>query len=173
MGSALMPHMNLRELAFQLSAITLIVDAAKEAKERLRREFASALDEVGADAAKAMLAGEEIAKVSLINPKTSAQVLNESSFISWVKTNWEYEIVESVRDSFRKHILESVENVDGKAIYPRTGEVLDFIHFNSREPYIATRFKDGGREALIEAFRAGVLSPNEVISEELLMAVGQ
>ena len=42
--------MNLRELAFQLSAITLISDAAKEAKDRLRREFAAALEEVGADA---------------------------------------------------------------------------------------------------------------------------
>jgi len=165
--------MNLRELAFQLSAITLIVDAAKVAKERLRREFASALEEVGADAAKAMLEGEEIAKVSLIHPKTSAQVLNESAFISWVKENWEYEIVESVRDSFRKHILDSVENVDGKAIYPGTGEVLDFINFNSRDAYIATRCKDGGREALIEAFRAGSVTPNEVMAEELLMAVGQ
>ena len=76
--------MNLRELAFQLSAITLIADAAKEAKERLRREFATALEEVGADAAKAMLAGEEIAKVSLVHPKTSAQVISESAFISWV-----------------------------------------------------------------------------------------
>ena len=50
--------MNLRELAFQLSAITLIADAAKEAKDRLRREFAQALEEVGADAAKAVLEGE-------------------------------------------------------------------------------------------------------------------
>ncbi|MEY3346650.1 MAG: hypothetical protein ACKN8W_02165 [Actinomycetales bacterium] len=165
--------MNLRELAFQLSAITLISDAAKEAKDRLRREFAAALDEVGADAAKAMLAGEEIAKVSLIQPKTSAEVLSEKALVEWVRANWDYEIVETVRDSFRKHILESVENVDGHAIYPRTGEVLDFISFNSRDPYIATRFKDGGREALIEAFRVGALSPSEVMAEELLMAVGQ
>jgi hypothetical protein len=148
--------MNLRELAFQLSAITLIADAAKEAKDRLRREFAAALDEVGADAAKAMLAGEEIAKVSLIQPKTSAEVLSEKALVEWVRANWDYEIVETVRDSFRKHILESVENVDGRAIYPRTGEV-----------------KDGGREALIEAFRVGALSPSEVMAEELLMAVGQ
>ena len=79
--------MNLRELAFQLSAITLIADAAKEAKDRLRREFAAALDEVGADAAKAVLEGEEIAKVSLIHPKTSAEVLNEKAFVDWVKSN--------------------------------------------------------------------------------------
>ncbi len=165
--------MNLRELAFQLSAITLIADAAKEAKDRLRREFAAALDEVGADAAKAVLEGEEIAKVSLIHPKTSAEVLNDKAFVDWVRSNWEYEIIETVRDSFKKHILESVANVDGKAIYPRTGEVLEFISFNSRDPYISTRFKDGGRAALLEAFRAGALNPSEVMADELMMAVGQ
>lgn len=165
--------MNLRELAFQLSAITLIADAAKEAKDRLRREFAEALEAVGADAAKAVLEGEEIAKVSLIQPKTSAEVLSEKAFVEWVRANWDYEIVETVRESFRKHILDAVENVNGKAIYPRTGEVLDFISFNSRDPYISTRFKDGGREALLGAFRTGSLTPSEVMAEELLMAVGQ
>ena len=76
--------MNLRELAFQLSAITLIADAAKVAKDRLRREFAQALEEVGADSAKAALEGEEIAKVSLIQPRTSPEVLNEKAFVEWV-----------------------------------------------------------------------------------------
>jgi len=73
--------MNLRELAFQLSAITLIADAAKEAKDRLRRQFAQALEEVGADSAKAALEGEEIAKVSLIRPKNTPQVLNEKPLL--------------------------------------------------------------------------------------------
>jgi hypothetical protein len=164
--------MNLRELAFQLSAMTLIADAAKEAKERLRREFATALDEVGADAAKAVLAGEEIAKVSRIQPRLTADIVNERDFVEWVKSNWEFEIVESVRDSFRKHILDAVEHVEGKAIYPRTGEVLDFITFTARDPYIATRFAEGGREVLVEAFRSGTLTPN-VIAEELKLAVGQ
>jgi hypothetical protein len=165
--------MNLRELAFQLSAITLIADAAKEAKDRLRREFAQALDEVGADSAKAALEGEEIAKISLIQPRTSPEVLNEKAFVDWVKSHYEFEIVESVRESFRKHVMDSVENVDGKAIYKRTGEVLDFITFNSRDAYIATRFLDGGREILTEAFRQGTLTPTSVMAEELQMAVGQ
>ncbi len=165
--------MNLRELAFQLSAITLIADAAKEAKDRLRREFAQALEEVGADSAKAALEGEEIAKVSLIQPRTSPEVIHEKAFVDWVKSHYEFEIVESVRESFRKHVMDSVENVDGKAIYKRTGEVLDFITFNSRDAYIATRFLDGGREVLTEAFRPGTLSPTSVMAEELRMAVGQ
>ena len=68
--------------------------------------------------------------------------------------------------------MDSVENVDGKAIYKRTGEVLDFIHFNSRDAYIATRFLNGGREVLTEALRSGTLTPTSVMAEELQMAVG-
>ena len=114
--------MNLRELAFQLSAITLIADTAKEAKERLRREFAAALEEVGADSAKAAFDGEEIAKVSLVQPKTSPEILQESAFTEWVKANWSSEIVETVRESFKKHLLEEIVNVNGNEVYPKTGK---------------------------------------------------
>ena len=38
-------------------------------------------------------------------------------------------------------------------------------------PYIATRFLNGGREVLTEAFRAGTLTPTSVMAEELQMAV--
>ena len=81
--------------------------------------------------------------------------------------------MESVRESFRKHVMESIQNVDGKAIYKRTGEVLDFITFNSRDSYIATRFLNGGREVLTEALRARTLTPTAVMAEELKMVAGQ
>jgi hypothetical protein len=165
--------MNLRELAFQLSTVTLIADVAKEAKDRLRHEFALALDEVGADAAKAILEGEEIAKVSLIQPRSQAEIISEGAFLRWVKENYAFEIVESVRESFRKHLLESLENVDGRAIYPRTGEVLDFIEFQSRDPYIKTRFTGRGRETLTDALRSGSLGSASIIGDEFLMAVGE
>ncbi len=83
------------------------------------------------------------------------------------------EIIESIRESFRKHVMDSVENVDGKAIYKRSGEILDFITFNSRDSYISTRFLSGGREVLSQAFRSGSLTPSSVMAEELEMAVGQ
>ena len=160
--------MNLRELALRLSAITVIADAAKEAKDRLRDEFAQALNAVGADAAKAALNGTEVAKVSLVSPKPSASVLNEQALTSWVKANWETEIVESVRDSFRKVILDKIENNNGVAVYPETGEVLDFISFKQRESYVSTRFATGGREVILEAFANGELSPSVMLSEEPL-----
>jgi hypothetical protein len=159
---------NLRELALRLSAITVIADAAKEAKDRLRDEFAQALNAVGADAAKAALNGTEVAKVSLVSPKPSASVLNEQALTNWVKANWETEIVESVRDSFRKVILDKIENNNGVAVYPETGEVLDFISFKQRESYVSTRFATGGREVILEAFANGELSPSVMLSEEPL-----
>lgn len=160
--------MNLRELALRLSAITVIADAAKEAKDRLRDEFAQALNAVGADAAKAVLDGTEVAKVSLVSPKPSASVLHEQALTNWVKANWEHEIVETVRESFRKVILERIENNNGVAVYPETGEVLDFISFKQRESYVSTRFASGGRDVITDAFANGELSPSALLSDEPL-----
>lgn len=160
--------MNLRELALRLSAITVIADAAKEAKDRLRDEFAQALNAVGADAAKAALNGTEVAKVSLVSPKPSPSVLHEPAFVNWVEANWKHEIVQTVRESFRKAILEKVENNNGVAVYPETGEVLDFISFKQRESYVSTRFAAGGREVITDAFANGELSPAQMLSDEPL-----
>ena len=51
-----------------------------------------------------------------------------------------------------------------------SGEVLDFITFNSRDSYISTRFTETGRELIADAFRAGTLSPSDVIANELIAA---
>lgn len=160
--------MNLRELALRLSAITVIADAAKDAKDRLRDEFAQALNAVGADAAKAALNGTEVAKVSLVSPKPSPTVLDETAFTNWVKANREDEIVESVRESYRKHVMENIVLVDGEAIYTGTGEVLKFVSFKQRESYVSTRFATGGREVITDAFASGELSPAVVLGSEQL-----
>jgi hypothetical protein len=87
-----------------------------------------------------------------------------------VRANYDPEIVQSVRDSFRKKILEDLKNENGDAIHLETGEVLDFIAFNSRDSYISTRFTETGRELITDAFRAGKLNPGEVIAHELIVA---
>ena len=158
---------SLKELALQLSAVTVIADAAKETKDRLRSEFMARLEEVGADSAKAVFAGEDISKVSLVQPKASAVVLNEKAFTDWVSANWSNEIIAVVRESFRKLILGQVELIDGKAIYTKTGEVLDFITFEQRDPYVSTKFASAGREAIVNAFKSGELTPTNVLAKEL------
>jgi hypothetical protein len=156
-------QMNLRETALRLAAITVVADAAKDAKDRLRDQFAEQLNAVGADAAKASLDDTDIAKVSLVSPKASAMVMHETAFIEFVENIMPTEIVKSVRDSYKKHFLENCVNVDGQTIYTPTGEVLNFIAFKSRESYVSTRFATGGREAIAEAFRTGKINPAELI----------
>jgi hypothetical protein len=160
--------MNLRELALRLAAITVVADAAKEAKDRLRDEFATQLNAVGADAAKAALEGTEVAKVSLVSPKSSPVVLHESAFVAYVENSNPAEIVRSVRDSYKKAFLENVVEVNGEAIYTPTGEVLPFISFKSRESYVSTRFSKDGRDVIASAFRSGAINPAELLIDEPL-----
>jgi hypothetical protein len=142
---------SLRDLALELAAITVIADSAKEAKEKLRAEFADALEAVGADAAKANLDGDDIAKVSLIKPKKSAVINDDQKFLKWVKDNAPTEVVESVRDSYRKVLLEAIEISNDEAFHPQTGEVLEFITIVEKSPYISTRFQPEGRAKVIDA----------------------
>jgi hypothetical protein len=160
--------MNLRELALRLAAITVVADAAKEAKDRLRDEFATQLNAVGADAAKAALEGTEVAKVSLVSPKASANIMNENAFVKFVEAERPDEIVKTVRDSYKKAFLENVVNNNGEAIYTPTGEVLSFITFKPRESYVSTRFSTGGREVIASAFRSGAINPAELLIDEPL-----
>lgn len=155
--------MNLRELALRLAAITVIADAAKEEKDRLRDQFAARLNEVGADAAKAALEGTEVAKVSLVSPKASATINNDSAFVAFVEKDRPDEIVKTVRESYRKYVLDNISEIDGEAVYHPTGEVLSFVSFKPREPYVSTRFAKGGRETIADAFRNRTLNPAELI----------
>lgn len=142
---------NLRDLALELAAITVIADSAKEAKEKLRLEFAVALEAVGADAAKANLDDQEIAKVSLIKPKRSAVIVDDSAFLTWTKTHASTEIIQTVRESYRKVFIEDIEIQGDYAIHIPTGEILDFVKIVDKQPYISTRFAPEGRTKIIDA----------------------
>jgi hypothetical protein len=142
---------NLRDLALELAAITVIADSAKEAKERLREEFAAALDLVGADSAKANLDGEDIAKVSLIKPKRVAVINDEQAFARWVSANAPTEIMQSVRDSYKKLFLELLVLDEAGAIHPNTGELMNFVSVVEKSSYISTRFQPEGKAKVLNA----------------------
>lgn len=157
---------NLRDLALELAAITVIADSAKDAKERVRDEFADALKAVGADSAKANLEGEDIAKVSLIKPKRVAQINDDAAFTKWVAKNAPTEIVQSVRDSYKKLLLETVI-IEDVAMHPSTGEILDFITIVEKSSYISTRFQPEGRSKVLEAISGQRLDITMISPKEL------
>lgn len=144
---------NLRDLAFEVAALTTLVDYLDEKKDQLKAEFAQVAAEAGADASKAMLFGEEIAKISVVSPKPKAQVVNERAFLNYIKTFHPTEIEETIRDGYRKLFMERLLPHDDGALDPETGEVFDFIEFGQSKGYISTRFAPEGRNKFISAFR--------------------
>lgn len=160
--------MNLRELALKLAAITVIADAADEAKEALRAEFAEKLNEVGADATKALWEDEEIAKVSMVSPKEKPWVTNEKAFLAYMKENHPEAIIETVDKVHREAFLDSIKNFDGKAADGNTGEMLNFIGFKKANPYISTRFAEGGRDIIKGALTDGSINATMLLSNAQL-----
>ena len=144
---------NLRDLAFEVAAITTLVDYLTEKKDQLRAEFALAAAEAGSDASKAMLNGQEIAKISVVSPKAKPHITDENQFFHHIKTFQPHEIQEVVRESFRKVFLERVAPHEDGAIDPWSGEIIDFVEFVDSKGYISTRFQPEGRAKIIDAFK--------------------
>lgn len=144
---------NLRDLAFEVAALTTLVDYLDEKKDQLKAEFAVAAAEAGADASKALLDGEEVAKISVILPKLKVQVIDEQAFFHHIKTFQPHEIHEVIRDSFRKVFLERLAPHEDGAIDPWSGEIIDFVRFVDSKGYISTRFQPEGRNKIINAFK--------------------
>jgi hypothetical protein len=144
--------MNLKEIAAELAALTVIKDAVKEATDELRTLAKDELINVGADMAKAVVDNQEVAKVSLITRDVDFVIADEQAFKQWVVDNFATEIETKVRESFKKRFIETLAITPDNTIFSTlNGEILDFIQLEHKAPYVSTRFSPGGREAVIQA----------------------
>lgn len=152
--------MNPREIARALAVTAVIADAAKARKDELRADLAAALEDLGADSAKADLPdGTNVAKASLVAGKPRADVWDEDAMTGWVAENHPTEVVFRVRESYRKVVLDRlVPGLDGTAVDPDTGEIVPGVRFTTSSPYVSLRFDRDGRDHVIDALRTGAVS---------------
>ena len=151
--SELQKPRNMRQIASEIAIVTLMADHLTEKKDQLRDEFRIACAELGADASKAIIEGKEIAKVSMVTPKPTPYITDENAFLRYVKTFHPDEIIEAVRESFRKKFLTDwTEDHDGWSINEETGEMVEFIGFAQKSAYVSTRFATDGRTYLADKF---------------------
>lgn len=144
--------MNLKDIAVELAALTVIKDAVKEATDELRNLAKDELINVGADMTKAQIDNQEVAKISLITRDVEFIITDEQAFVKWVAENFATEIEQKVRDSFKKKFIETLAITPDNAIFSTlNGEFLNFIGIDHKAPYVSTRFAPGGREAVIQA----------------------
>lgn len=144
--------MNLKEIAAELAALTVIKDAVKEATDELRRLASEELQNVGADMTKAVIDNQEVAKISLIARGVEVVITDEQAFTKWVSENFSTEIEQRVRESFKKKFIETLAITQDNTIFSTlNGEFVPFMGIEHKEPYVSTRFAPGGREAVMQA----------------------
>lgn len=124
----------MKELAVRLAVIRELETRIKEEKAALNAEFFDALDEGDAKAA-VLPDNTKLGKVSKVAGRNSPSVVDEVALVKWVKANHPTEIVETVRDSYRSHLLETAKR-HGMAVDETTGEVVPGIEMREGRPYI-------------------------------------
>lgn len=159
--------MSIKEMSLKLAAITLIADEAKKAKDKLRADLQAEMDKLGADRIKAELGDELVAYVLTTKPKEKAKVINDRKFVEWVEANCADEVVKTVRESSIDRILDKCfKNVDDEAVVDWNGEEVDFIIYESREPYLTTKFHSDGRETIRRAIVSNSIDTNKILEIE-------
>mgnify|MGYP000019486465 CR=1 FL=1 len=144
--------MNLKEIATELAALTVLKDAVKEATDQLRQLAKDELLNVGADMTKAVIDNQEVAKITLISRDVDFVITDDRAFLAWVRENASTEIEEKVRDSYKKIFIESLQITDNNGIFTAiNGSFVDFVQLVVKEPYVSTRFAPEGRETVIQA----------------------
>lgn len=149
----------LKELAIELATVNLVADLVAEHKDNLREQMAQEFEINGSDSVKVSIGDEKIGKVSLVEPKPKPVVAYESEFTAWVDSNHPNDIVKTVRESFKKWVLDNVEILDdGTAVLKTTGEIVPGISARLSNAYVSTRFDTDGRDRLGRALRNGEVS---------------
>ena len=115
--------------------------------------------------------GTGVAEIRRAGGNTTAQVIDEGKFLRWVLAHRPGEVVQAVRESYQKHLLEAITKagtgaVDkrGRPIDPESGEPVDGVGFVTGTAYLTVNFEPGGEEAIKQAWQEGRLSLDALLA---------
>ncbi len=157
--------MGIKETSLKLAAVSLIADEAKKAKDKLRAELQTEMENIGADRVKAELNGETVAFVTTTRPKFKWEITSDKKFVEWVRSQMPSEIVETVRESYVDWVKSNLKYVDDLVIAPN-GEIVDWAVGSASEPYLTTKFHSDGREKVREAIVGKAIEAVKVLELE-------
>jgi hypothetical protein len=140
--------------------LKVVAGSADDAKAGLK----DVMDALEIDSLAAKLPdGTKVAALNRAGGNTAARVTDEGKFFAWVEQNRPGELVTSVRDSYRKALLEALDKA-GALVDPETGEVVPGVEFVTGKDWLTVNFKPGGEEAIKQAWQSGRLSLDAMLS---------
>jgi len=152
--------MDVRNAARRVMAGKLIADAVREQTEHVRQELLAHMtgseirqvgvrDDQGQDLGTVYVGG---------NRGLKAVVTDEAAFLAWVRRTRPDDVVETVRESTRKALLDAASKA-GVAVDTTTGEVIPGVELVTGDPYLAARPTAYARELMADTLsRSGLLA---------------
>lgn len=105
--------------------------------------------------------GTKVAILSLGGGDDKPRITDPARFLAWVREAHPAETETVVRDSYRETLLRDMAKA-GRAVDPKTGELVPGIEFEKTGTYVTPSFSKtgpGGREMIRRAWRDGKVSP--------------
>lgn len=110
--------------------------------------------------------GREVATLTLAGGKPSPRITDPGKFLAWVQKAHPTETEVIVRPDYAKTLLEQMAAA-GRAVDPRSGEVVPGVEFEATTPYVTVTFTKGdvdGREYVRRAHRDGVVALPDLLA---------
>ena len=148
---------NPHDISIRLTAVVLLERAIVKIKNNLRDELANHLLRENVKKLQADYESARVSSHTLGGGKQKYAILDEVAFVNWVKENYPFEIVESVNPIFQKNFTEQLRAVDNKAIFAKTGELIDFVEVRQQKSFLITRIHPEGVERIETALADGRL----------------
>lgn len=144
---------DLQTSARKLAALKVFEDMVRAEKEGTRTATLQQLLEEGIERMNIRMDDEPktvLGKLTITRGRESVRIIDEKAFIAWVKEHNPGEIVESVRESYRKALLKQVQ---------ATGELPDGVELRQGDPFPTVTLAPGATEAVLAAVRSGAIQP--------------
>lgn len=159
MATETLPQDTLRAAVLK-ALVKVITSSADDGKAALK----DVMDALEIDSLAARLPdGTKVANLNRAGGNTSARVTDEGKFLAWVLENRPGEVVQEVRDSYRKHLLEAMDKARA-LVDPETGEVVPGVEFVPGKDWLTVNFKPGGEDAIKAAWQSGRLSLDAMLA---------
>lgn len=172
--------MNLKEATLRAAVGKLLREKIDEADKAGRvntlQQLIAAHDALGVKSVDVLLPdGAKVGTATLPTPKPGVAV-DESAFMDWVLAEHSGEVVQAVRESFRRAALARLKIVGDDVVDKSTGEVVSWAKVRpavENPTSFTVRFTDDGRAAIEQAWQDGRLNPLDYVSPNALPSGGE
>lgn len=154
----------------------LIAEADQAGRAEALAQLLAANQNLGVKSVDIELPDSTKVGVATLTSPSAGISIDEGAFVTWVKTEHPSEVVQAVRESFRRAVRSRLRIADGKVIDRTTGQIMPWASVRPPAPHptsFSVRYADGGREAIETAWRQGRLNPLDHLPGRTLPTGGE